>query len=219
LNRVVRFTVNAQNPKTGGWRYSTYKENPNAKGDMSVVGWQMMALKSAQMGGIKVPQVAFQRAGNFLRFVGKGSTHGGEYVYLPGHGRSPTMTAEGMFCQQLLGGFPPSHPRMQESVKLIQKNLPNRQNTHYYYWYYGSLAMHQNQGDAWEKWNENLRPILVRNQVRNGSDRVDGSWDPIGQYGPQAGRCVVTAMATLSLEVYYRYLPLSSPEWLKKKGK
>ena len=108
---------------------------------------------------------------------------------------------------------------MQESVRLIQKNLPNRQNTHYYYWYYGSLAMHQNQGDAWEKWNENLRPILVRNQVRNGSDRVDGSWDPIGQYGPQAGRCVVTAMATLSLEVYYRYLPLSSPEWLKKKGK
>ena len=216
LERIVRFTVNAQNPKTGGWRYSTYKENPNDKGDMSVVGWQIMALKSAQMGGIKVPQVAFQRAGNFLRFVGKGSTHGGEYVYLPGHGRSPTMTAEGMFSQQLLGGFPPSHPRMQESVKLIQKNLPNRQKTHYYYWYYGSLAMHQNQGDAWEKWNENLRPILVRNQVRNGNDRVDGSWDPIGQYGPQAGRCVVTAMATLSLEVYYRYLPLSSPEWLKK---
>ena len=216
LERIVRFTVNAQNPKTGGWRYSTYKENPNDKGDMSIVGWQVMALKSAQMGGIKVPQVAFQRAGNFLRFVGKGSTHGGEYAYLPGHGRSPTMTAEGMFSQQLLGGFPPSHPRMQESVKLIQKNLPNRQNTHYYYWYYGSLAMHQNQGDAWEKWNENLRPILVRNQVRNGNDRVDGSWDPIGQYGPQAGRCVVTAMATLSLEVYYRYLPLSSPEWLKK---
>ena len=216
LERIVRFTVNAQNPKTGGWRYSTYKENPNDKGDMSIVGWQVMALKSAQMGGIKVPQVAFQRAGNFLRFVGKGSTHGGEYVYLPGHGRSPTMTAEGMFSQQLLGGFPPSHPRMQESVKLIQKNLPNRQKTNYYYWYYGSLAMHQNQGDAWEKWNENLRPILVRNQVRNGNDRVDGSWDPIGQYGPQAGRCVVTAMATLSLEVYYRYLPLSSPEWLKK---
>ena len=76
--------------------------------------------------------------------------------------------------------------------------------------------MHQNQGEPWEKWNENLRPILVRNQVRNGSDRVDGSWDPTGRYGPMAGRCVVTAMATLSLEVYYRYLPLSSPEWLKK---
>ena len=75
--------------------------------------------------------------------------------------------------------------------------------------------MHQNQGEPWEKWNEKLRPILVRNQVRN-AGREDGSWDPTGKWGPEAGRCVITAMATLSLEVYYRYLPLSSPAWLNK---
>ena len=78
--------------------------------------------------------------------------------------------------------------------------------------------MHQNQGQPWEKWNERVQPILLRNQVRN-NGRNDGSWDPVGQYGTPAGRPVITALATLSLEVYYRYLPLSSPEWSKKKAK
>jgi uncharacterized membrane protein len=57
----------------------------------------------------------------------------------------------------------------------------------------------------------------VPNQVRIGQ-REDGSWDPVGKWGRESGRCVVTAMATLSLEVYYRYLPLSSPKWLRRGG-
>ena len=206
MTRIVRFTVNAQNPKTGGWRYKPYSKSYRDKGDMSVTGWQIMALKSARMGGIKVPQVAFQRADRYLKQ--SRSTVGYGYQ---GAGASPAMTAEGMFCRQLLGGFPPSHPKMQKSAKYILQNLHTRSTENYYYWYYGSLAMHQNQGEEWEKWNDKLRPALLRRQVLRGDNRVNGSWDPTGQYGPRAGRCVVTAMATLSLEVYYRYLPLSTP--------
>ncbi|MDP7012202.1 MAG: hypothetical protein QF685_12580 [Verrucomicrobiota bacterium] len=216
VNRIVSFTVNAQNPKTGGWRYKPYSKSYRDKGDMSVTGWQIMALKSAQMGGIKVPQTAFQRADQYLKKL----RNKGGYSY-NGGGPSPTMTAEGMFCRQLLGGFPPSHHRMQESAKYIQGHLPNIKGVTYYYWYYGSLAMHQNQGEPWEKWNEKLRPILLHWQnTRNPKNKVSyGSWDPTGKYGPQAGRCVVTAMATLSLEVYYRYLPLSTPTWTNEGGK
>ncbi len=215
VNRIVRFTVNAQNPKTGGWRYKPYSKSYRDKGDMSVTGWQIMALKSAQMGGIKVPQAAFQRADQYLKKL----RNKGGYSYNGGK-PSPTMTAEGMFCRQLLGGFPPSHQRMQESAKYIQGHLPNIKGVTYYYWYYGSLAMHQNQGEPWEKWNEKLRPILLHWQnIRNPKNKISyGSWDPTGQYGPQAGRCVVTAMATLSLEVYYRYLPLSTPTWTNEGG-
>ena len=77
--------------------------------------------------------------------------------------------------------------------------------------------MRQTQGKAWENWNEKLKPILLGKQKRGGTN--DGSWDPEGKNGSIAGRCVITAMAALSLEVYYRYLPLSSPEWSKKKDK
>ena len=212
VERMVAFTIKAQNPKTGGWRYRTYEENPRDKGDLSVTGWQLMALRSAEIGGIPVPKVAYDRVKNFMKFVGTGR-HGGDYRYFPRFDKNVTMVSEGLFCQQLLH-VAPTDNRMKESVELILRELPNRRSTNYYYWYYGSLAMHQTQGPAWEQWNNQLRPILLRNQVRNGG-REDGSWDPSGKWGPEAGRCVVTAMATLSLEVYYRYLPLSSPEWIK----
>jgi hypothetical protein len=107
------------------------------------------------------------------------------------------------------------HPRMRESTRIVQGKLPSRTRANYYYWYYGSLAMHQNQGDAWEKWNQRLQPILLRGQVRT-NRRNDGSWDPVGEWGFQAGRPVITALATLSLEVYYRYLPLNSLDWMKQ---
>ena len=74
--------------------------------------------------------------------------------------------------------------------------------------------MRQTQGKAWETWNDKLKPILLRKQKNGGTN--DGSWDPEGENGSIAGRGVTTAMAALSLEVYYRYLPLSSPKWSKK---
>lgn len=215
MKRVVAFTVRAQNPKTGGWRYQTHQENPKDQGDMSVTGWQLMALKSAELGGLAVPKQSFDRARSFLDFVGTGK-HRADYRYIPKFDRREAMIAEGLFCQQLLG-LNAAQPRMRESVKYLQRKMPSRRNINYYYWYYGSLAMHQNQGAPWEEWNKRIRPILIRNQVRK-DRREDGSWDPVGQWGSQSGRCVTTAMATLSLEVYYRYLPLSSPEWLKRGG-
>ena len=86
-------------------------------------------------------------------------------------------------------------------VDLESDNLPV-----YYYMYYGTLALHQHQGPAWQSWNADMKRSLLEGQNRQGENK--GSWDPKGLYAERTGRLVATAMATLTLEVYYRYLPL-----------
>ena len=55
---AVAFIVDAQNDTSGGWHYTA---NPPTVGDTSVVGWQLMGLKSAQMAGLTVPQATLDR--------------------------------------------------------------------------------------------------------------------------------------------------------------
>jgi len=77
----------------------------------------------------------------------------------------------------------------------------------YYYWYYASLTLIQFGGDAWDDWNEQVRERLIDLQVTDG--RRKGSWDHSdSRWGDRGGRIYSTAMATLTLEVYYRHLPL-----------
>ena len=61
--------------------------------------------------------------------------------------------------------------------------------------------MFQVGGDSWKAWNGALKPALVDSQVREGEDR--GLW----RFPPASGigRARGTALATLTLEVYYRY--------------
>jgi hypothetical protein len=76
--------------------------------------------------------------------------------------------------------------------------------------------MFQYGGEHWTKWNEAMKKILVEQQRKGGpldgtANDVDGSYDPVGSGGiPHGGRVMATALAALTLEVYYRYLPLYS---------
>jgi hypothetical protein len=69
-------------------------------------------------------------------------------------------------------------------------------------------------GKYWENWNAAMKKSLLDNQRKGGpmdgtAEDVDGSWDPVGGgYVPTGGRVFSTALGALSLEVYYRYLPL-----------
>jgi hypothetical protein len=65
-------------------------------------------------------------------------------------------------------------------------------------------------GEYWKAWNERLHPLLVDSQSNSGA--LSGSWNPLtpvpDRWGAQGGRLYVTAMNLLSLEVYYRHLPV-----------
>ncbi|MFV2070883.1 MAG: prenyltransferase/squalene oxidase repeat-containing protein, partial [Pirellulales bacterium] len=58
---AINFIVAAQDPVGGGWRYF-----PQQPGDTSVVGWQLMALKSGHMAYLRVPPITIKKASRFL---------------------------------------------------------------------------------------------------------------------------------------------------------
>lgn len=202
VRQAVNYTIAAQHPTDGGWRYQ-----PGDRGDMSQCGWQLMALRSADLAGIEVPDQTFLNVQSFLRSSSSG-TAGGLASYRPGERVSATMTAESLACRIILGNEDEAATR--EAVDFILRDLPDSGRANLYYWYYASLALFQLQGEEWEQWNDALQPALLDRQRNDGT--LSGSWDPDSVWGPHGGRVYSTAMACLCLEVYYRYLPLYMTE-------
>jgi hypothetical protein len=88
----------------------------------------------------------------------------------------------------------------------VMDERPSQRAANYYYWYYGTLAMFQRQGDDWQRWNAALQAELLARQQWNAPHA--GSFDPDDLWGGYGGRVYSTAFAALCLEVYYRYLPV-----------
>ncbi len=202
--RAIDFIVRAQHP-AGGWRY-----HPGDEGDMSVVGWQLMALQAGRTAHLDVPQSAFDGAGRFLDTV-KGGRRGGLFSYQPWQAETPAMTAEGLLCRQYLG-WPQDQPGLREGInRMIRDALPNKHRPNVYYWYYATQVIHHVGGEPWKNWNAAVREALLAMQEKEGHPA--GSWAPrggaIGDIDTRTGgRIYMTALALCTLEVYYRYLPL-----------
>jgi len=159
---ALNFIVRAQDRNGGGWRYV-----PRQPGDTSVVGWQLMALKSGQMGYLSVPSKSFERAGLFLNSVTK---DGSRYSYQPGGRHTPAMTAEALLCRQYLG-WPRDHDGLKRGVDYLLENLPDARRPNIYYWYYATQVMHHYGGDAWERWNASMQRALLGTQETRGHGR------------------------------------------------
>ncbi|HSG71632.1 MAG TPA: prenyltransferase/squalene oxidase repeat-containing protein, partial [Planctomycetaceae bacterium] len=200
VQKGVNYTVGMQLSADGGWRYN----RNSSEGDMSIFGWQLMALKSAEIAGLPIPAEASERMIHFLQLRSQG-TDKGLASYRTGEAPSPAMTAEALFCKQILG-IRRSNPQSIQAVGYLLQQPPKLSEWNLYYWYYGTLAMYQFGGAEWETWNRSMRKVLTETQRTEGDNA--GSWDPVGPWGPYGGRVYSTAMATLCLEVYYRFLPL-----------
>jgi hypothetical protein len=79
-----------------------------------------------------------------------------------------------------------------------------------YAWYYETQACINAGGEHWNKWNKAFQDQILDNQSE------DGSWPPTGGKAAWAsgnmggdGEIYRTALCTLMLEVFYRYLPSS----------
>lgn len=209
--RAVRYCLAAQMPD-GGWRYRLPEPDYENKGDMSVTGWFLMALKTAEMAGLEVPSESYARLESFLDNVFISDEKGYAYQINP-HQRvfdvRPAITAEGLLCRQYLG-WTRTHPRLAAGMKLLQKSSPidfNHRTKNVYAWYYQTQVFHHAGGEAWDAWNAVLRERLPAEQVKRGPEA--GSWERANdQWGHIGGRLYVTCLCTLMLESYYRHLPI-----------
>jgi len=198
--QAINFIVSAQDPKKGGWRYA-----PQQPGDTTVTGWQVMALKSAKSSGLKVPEHTLSGATKFLDSV---QTAGGSRYGYDHAGGNPPMTAIGLLCRMYLGWKPNSVP-LKRGVQYLSNKGPSPGDI--YYDYYATQVLHHWGGPEWKKWNEVLRDYLIESQAKEGD--AAGSWKPTGDRGAGAGgRLYQTCLSVMTLEVYYRYLPLYQKE-------
>ncbi len=212
--RAIDFICRTQN-STGGWRY--YANSPD--GDSSISGWMVMALRSASLSELDVPPKALENARRFFDSVT--DKPGGKTFYLPSKlPMGMALNAVGLLCHQYLG-IAADDPYLERAAAVINANPPKWTDrdtptaipldklalftgtNNYYYWYYANLALHQRQGPAWDKWHPQVRDLLVKIQERGGDK--DGSWPPVTYGGTTGGRVFSTALAILTLEVYYRY--------------
>ncbi len=237
LQGVVAHLSRCQQPG-GGWDYRD--DVKTGRNDTSITGWVLMALKSAQAAGIDVPvETRFRIMGHFDNAI----ENTGRVWYAdrpesiaagaePENFRrryGPAMVATGLYAQSAFG-FALDRPPASRQAALLLGELPDLDrlrardaaNLHTeYYWYYGTLAMFNVGGKPWEKWNAALRKTVMEYQERpvgpNGRRHSYGSWPAFGRdwgkWGRTGSRIYSTAINTLTLEIYYRYVPAYlSPE-------
>jgi hypothetical protein len=210
--RAINAEVNWQGPD-GGYRYG-----PKQAGDLSVHGWHVQALKSGQTAGLNVPNATLAGVVAFLDKVTDPNTGGCGYT---GPQATQRMTAVGMLCREY-NGWGPRNPGLQKGVEMLRRVPPSPAVKDMYYFYYATQVIHHVGGEAWDQWNggvngrPGMRDLLVdaQDQGQNGDKRDQkGSWDPSGDaFGAQFGRLGYTCLCTLTLEVYYRHLPLYKRE-------
>jgi len=220
--QAVRFICDAQDPNSGGWRYHPLQ----SPGDTSVIGWQLMALKSARLCDMPVPPAVLSKAERFLDSVQM--EEGSRYQYLPS-GKTPVpplppqvqvvvvkeasaynaTTAIGLLCRMFLG-WKRDNPALHNGVAYLADLGPSKGNM--YYNYYATQVMWHWEGEEWRKWNDVMREMLIQTQSRQGHET--GSWHFAAEgedrdEGTRAGgRLYMTALATMILEIYYRHMPI-----------
>lgn len=199
-NETTRYIEYAQ-AADGGWRYS-----PKQAGDVSVSGWQIMALQAARLAALPTSSETFLNARSFLR--DEVAMSGGErysYVATTPLSEGSATTAIGLLCRLYLD-WDVTNPTLLSGAQIVAHR--DRTLSNPYFLYYASQLLYNVGGSIWDEWNREMREKLIAAQCMDGHER--GSWFPENpdSYCTQGGRLYATAFNCLILEVYYRHMPL-----------
>ena len=193
--QALEFVIFAQDSRGGGWRYF-----PGQPGDTTVTGWQLMALKAGQLADLPVSPGTVASARRFLDGV---QAESGAFYGYQRPARGATTTAVGLLCRMFLG-WQREHPALAHGAEWLAETGPAVDDM--YFNYYATAVLNHYAGQPWQSWNPRMREQLIATQASSGHE--NGSWFFAGGQLVTGGRIVNTALAIMTLEVYYRYLPL-----------
>jgi hypothetical protein len=162
-----------------------------------------MALMSAKKAGIRVPDSTFEGVTFYLDSVQIDES--GRYGYeQQKKAYQISVTAMALLCRMYLGAGRDDQS-LKAGVRLLDERGPYE---NLYYDYFATQVMRNWGGNEWDRWNGRLRDDLIAWQETDGPAR--GSWAPRDRSDSSraGGRLLTTCLATLTLEVYYRYQPL-----------
>jgi len=194
---ALQFLLNSQDPRGGGWRYL-----PQQPGSTSVTAIQVMALVAAKKARLKVPRKTLDGVMHYLDSVQIDGE--GRYAYrLETKKFRSSATAMALLCRMYLG-WTRDDGDMRQGIELLDKAGPF---DNLYTTYFATQVMRNWGGEEWTRWNEQMQELLLTTQENEGPGK--GSWNPrTGYHTEQGGRLLETSLATLTLEVYYRYKPI-----------
>ncbi|MCA9040320.1 MAG: terpene cyclase/mutase family protein [Planctomycetaceae bacterium] len=179
----------------GGWRYQPTSRDS----DLSVTGWQLLALRAARNAGCNVPSKNIDRAVEYVKRCATVNQPG--FAYQPGSSPTPTRSGTGILAMEICGEhLDPVTLRAAEGLR----SKPLNYNDQYFFYgaYYCSVGMFQMGGRYWTDTREPLFRTLLQAQ------EADGSW--LAKHGSErnSGKVYCTSMAILALAVEYQYLPI-----------
>jgi len=200
LEKAVQVILRGQRNtgvEKGGWRYRV----EGSDSDISVTGWQLMALRAAKNLGCDVPPEAIERAVEYVkRCQDPGS---GGFRYMVRGGVTVPCTGTSILGLELCGKDEHRSPEVLKAGSYLLKNLPRWGEGHFFYTiYYCTQATFQLGGNYWDSYRPRMQEVLLKNQAAN------GSWTGAGGEDSGLGPTYGTAMAVLALTVEYRFLPI-----------
>lgn len=223
VEKAVDIIVKGQT-KEGGWNYNY---DDTGRNDLSVVGWQMQALKAAKASNVKIDNYdkVIRKA---IDWMSKTAYRGkGTFAYAGG-GVTPPMTAVGALCLQQ---HDKEHSKpVREAVRVIMDGLESRDGKRkvdkvaqnydmkydspemsLYSVYYAAQVMRNAGGKEWDAMNSAIIAEIVPAQKPDGSFKFEGGTGPASSTAAGSSRDIYNqALNTLTLEVYYRFLPTSA---------
>ncbi len=212
LEAAVRYTLSSMQPGDA-WDYTSER---TGRHDLSITGWQIMALRGAELAGVSIPP---QMKKGIRHYIDRAFTSSGYGIYAnidPEAGRrGVNMVAVGLLSHLYMGGTPDDRRTRNAVKRIIPRHPPQPYSLRkwdtsfqsYYYWYAATLSLFHLGGEPWEAWNTLLQEALLPRQ--RSEPHINGSWDPEPSWiGLSGGRVYSTAINVLTLEVYYRYKPL-----------
>ncbi len=167
LGRAIKVIVAAQDRRkgkehAGGWRYQPSSDDS----DLSVTGWQLMALRAARSAGCEVPSEHIDRA---IAYVKRCAVkNGGGFTYQPGGGPNNPRTGTGILALEICGDH--LTPEAVAGAEYLLKHPPQWSGQSFFYEvYYCPLGLFQLGDKYFLSYYPKLVSILLTHQGKDGS--------------------------------------------------